>query len=442
MRLPAQSLYFPPLTGGAWETVSPASLGWDESKLAPLYDYLESSNTKAFIVLKDGRIAIEKYFGTFTADSNWYWASAGKTMTAMLVGIAQQEGFLSFNDPSSRWMGRGWTSLPAVKEDLITVRHQLTMTSGLDDGAGDEDCTLPSCLVYKADAGARWAYHNAPYTLLDSVMESATKMSLNQFYLSRMRTKTGMNGAYFRSGPYNNVLFTTPRSMARYGLLILNKGAWSTTPILRDTAYFRQMVTPSQDINNSYGYLWWLNGQKSHMLPKTQTVFPGWLCPNAPADMIAGLGKDGQLLNVVPSMGIVIVRMGRDPDDASLVPNRLNDQVWKRLNDVLRRTTDAEAPGRSSTESTSFLLQNYPNPFSTSTSISYDLPVGGHVSLTVYDMLGRTLEVLADGYEAAGRHMRMFSPNEASGSAQLYYYQLRTGAVVRSGAMIRTSTDR
>ena len=75
----AQSLYFPPISGGPWETVSPASLGWDESKIQPLFDYLQASNSKAFIVLKDGKIAIEHYFGTFTADSNWYWASAGKT---------------------------------------------------------------------------------------------------------------------------------------------------------------------------------------------------------------------------------------------------------------------------------------------------------------------------------------------------------------------------
>jgi CubicO group peptidase (beta-lactamase class C family) len=359
----AQSLYFPPISGGSWETVSPASLGWDESKIQPLFDYLQANNTKAFLVLKDGRVAIEQYFGTFAADSNWYWASAGKTMTAALVGIAQQEGFLSIEDVSSKWMGRGWTSLPAAKEDRITVRHQLTMTSGLDDGTGDAGCTLPSCLVYKADAGTRWAYHNAPYTRLDSVMESATKMTLNQFYFTRMRLKIGVNGAYIRSGAYNNVLFTTPRSMARFGLLILNKGVWSTTPILHDTTYLRQMVTPSQDINNSYGYLWWLNGQKSHMLPQTQFVFPGWLCPEAPEDMIAALGRNGQILCVVPSMNIVVVRMGNDPDDTSLIPNRLSDQIWKRLNDVLRRTTGMDieqtesgvAPGE-------IKVRLYPNP--------------------------------------------------------------------------------
>ncbi|MFN9108716.1 MAG: serine hydrolase, partial [Bacteroidota bacterium] len=77
--LQAQDLYFPPLNpSAAWETINPASLGWCTDKINALYDYLNQQQTKGFIVLKDGRIVLEKYFGTFTQDSAWYWASAGK----------------------------------------------------------------------------------------------------------------------------------------------------------------------------------------------------------------------------------------------------------------------------------------------------------------------------------------------------------------------------
>jgi hypothetical protein len=86
-----QQLYFPPASGGTWQTKTAASLGWDETALNNLYPYLQSKGTKAFIILKNGKIVTEKYFGNFTADSLWYWASAGKTMTGFLVGIAQQE---------------------------------------------------------------------------------------------------------------------------------------------------------------------------------------------------------------------------------------------------------------------------------------------------------------------------------------------------------------
>ncbi|MBK6945843.1 MAG: hypothetical protein IPH21_14410 [Flavobacteriales bacterium] len=54
--------------------------------------------------------------------------------------------------------------------------------------------------------------------------------------------------------------------MARFGLLMLNQGTWNTTPIMTDMNYFTDMTTPSQTINNSYGYLWWLNGQTSYHL--------------------------------------------------------------------------------------------------------------------------------------------------------------------------------
>src|SRR5688572_18732217 len=178
---PVSSLYFPPVSGSEWQTTTVASLGWNEALLNDLYSYLQQKNTKAFIILKNGKIVAERYFGTFTADSSWYWASAGKTMTAMLVGIAQQEGLLNINNKTSQYLGTGWTSLSLAKENLITVRHQLTMTTGLDDVA-DADCTLPSCLQFKADAGTRWAYHNAAYTILDKVIEAASGSTFNNYF--------------------------------------------------------------------------------------------------------------------------------------------------------------------------------------------------------------------------------------------------------------------
>ena len=56
----AQTLYFPPLTGTAWETIAPGELGWCDDRIDSLYDLLEDNNTKAFIILKDGKIVLEK----------------------------------------------------------------------------------------------------------------------------------------------------------------------------------------------------------------------------------------------------------------------------------------------------------------------------------------------------------------------------------------------
>ena len=324
------TLYTPPNNTTIWETVSPATLNWNETELNNLYTYLQQKNTKAFIVLKNGRIAAEKYFGTFTQESDWYWASAGKTMTAFLVGIAQSEGKLSLNDKTSQYLGTGWTMLPLLKENNITISHQLTMTTGLHDGLGDSDCTLPECLQYKGDAGARWAYHNAPYTLLEKVVEKATGATYNQYFREKIRDKIGMNGYWIKNG-YNNVYFSNARSMARFGLLMLNKGKWSNADILTDSDYFNQQINTSQNFNPSYGYLTWLNGKKSYMLPQLQLNLDGPLIPAAPADTYAALGKNDQKIYVVPSQNLVVIRMGESAGNSHLALSSFDNELWSKL---------------------------------------------------------------------------------------------------------------
>lgn len=326
----AQSLYFPPNNSDAWETTAPETLGWCPDRIDSLYDFLDSRNTKAFLILKDGRIVLEHYFGTFTQDSLWYWASAGKTLTSTLIGIAQEEGYLDINQPSAAYLGTGWTTAPADKEALITVRNQLTMTSGLDDGVADNDCTDPACLSYLADAGTRWAYHNAPYTILDQVIANSTGQGFSSYFNTRIRNPIGMDGFWFPVG-YNNVYFSKARSMARFGLLALNNMVWASDTVLHDADYFADATSPSQALNDSYGYLWWLNGQSSFMVPGLQFVFPGSLMPNAPSDMFSALGKNDQNLNVVPSRGMVVVRMGDPAYADDLVPIGFNDEIWQHI---------------------------------------------------------------------------------------------------------------
>jgi len=383
-RTTAQQLYFPPPQANSpWETEDADALGWCTDQLPPLLDFLEDSNTKAFIVLKDGKIVIEQYFGTFTADSNWYWASAGKSLTAFLVGRAQQEGFLDINAPTSTYLGAGWTSLTPQQELAITVRNQLTMTTGLNDGIpNNNDCTAPSCLQYLADPGTRWAYHNGPYTLLDGVITGATGVTLNNFLFTRLTQSTGLAGLYVQVGE-NNVFFSRARAMARFGLLMQGEGAWAGNPILSDMAYYDAMITPSQNLNPAYGYLWWLNGQSSYLLPGLQFPLSGPAMPNAPMDVYAALGKNGQIINVSQSTGIVMVRMG-DLPGGIFVPNVYNDQIWQYLNAVLCTSTAVPEVGGET------LLHAFPNPAKDRLEVLIDaLSIGGFIS--VQDALGRVV---------------------------------------------------
>ena len=325
-------LYFPPLTGSTWDTLSPSSLGWCQPSIDSLYSYLAATNTKAFIILKDGKIVLEKYFGTYTADSIHYWASAGKSLTSVLTGIAQEHGLLNINDPVSNYLGNGWTSEPLAKESMISIHNLLCMTSGMDDSPPlpcDNETATPACLQYLVDTGQRWAYHTGAYQQLGSVLSAASGQTYNAYTNSYVNSHIGMAGLW-----YNGVYYSNTRSMARFGLVALNKGVWASDTLLHDTTYWNAMVNTSQQYNQSYGYLWWLNGKSSFMSPGLQFVFNGGLIPNAPADMFAALGKNDQKIYVVPSRNMVVIRTGESAYGVALAFSPFDDLLWGKIDSL------------------------------------------------------------------------------------------------------------
>lgn len=72
-------LYFPPTDTDAWETTSLEEAGFCADNEQAFYAYLERTNTDAFLLLKDGKIVLEKYFGSFTRNTPHLWNSAGKS---------------------------------------------------------------------------------------------------------------------------------------------------------------------------------------------------------------------------------------------------------------------------------------------------------------------------------------------------------------------------
>ncbi|MDO7877096.1 serine hydrolase [Hymenobacter sp. ASUV-10] len=380
---PAQTapLYFPPLTGPTWATTSPASLGWCQTPLDSLLAYAGRQHTDALLILKDGRLVVEHYYGTYTADSVHYWASAGKSLTATLVGLAQQDGLLRLTDSTSRFLGRGWTNATPAQEGRITIQHQLTMTSGLQDAPPapcDNESTTPGCLLYLAPPASRWAYHTGAYrTLQDVLVQASGANSISAYTNQRLGNRIGMTGLWV-----NDVYFSKARSMARFGLFILARGTWNGTPILTDTAYFRAMTTPSQPLNPSYGYLWWLNGQPSYRLPGLQVSFPGPLTPSAPADMIAALGKNDQKIYVVPSLGLVVVRQGASAGAPRLALSSFDTELWTRIMALYCRPTATAAALAPAS------FQAFPNPATDFLTLRQP---SGTATVRLLDALGREL---------------------------------------------------
>lgn len=325
----------PYVPGTSWETVPLDTLGWNKTALADLYSFLELKNTKSFMILKGGKIAAEKYYGTFKADSSWFWASAGKTMTAALVNIAVEEGKLSLDDKTSKYLGAGWSSAPRDKEDLITVRHHLTMTTGLKPIGTDPDCTLPSCLAYDADAGTKWLYQNASYSILEKIIAKATGKSFETYFQEKIRSKIGMTGNWNKVTDYINVYNSDTRSMARFGLLMLRNGKWKNTQVVSESNISSQIAS-SQNFNPSYGQLTWLNGKSSYMIAFSDQVKSGAIVPTAPADMYFAWGKYHQKIYVVPSLDIVVVRFGAATSDPIDLPS-FDVELWTKIMAVVTK---------------------------------------------------------------------------------------------------------
>ncbi len=330
------SIFFPENNTSNWETVTPQQLNWNENKLEDLYTYLKDTNSKGFIVLKNGRIVIEKYFNNHSQNTTWAWNSAAKTLTAATVGIAQDENFLSINNKTSDYLGNEWTSFEPNKQDIITVKNHLTMTTGLVDYVGNFikwTCTSPICLEYETDAGNRWAYHQGAYSLLKDIVTQATGTDFNDYFYTKIQDKIGMNGTWNKQ-TLLTLYYSDTRSMARWGLLMLNKGVWENTPVISES-FFNEMITTSQNINPSYGYLWWLNGKGSFLNTTSQATFTGNLVPEAPLDMFAALGANDQKIYVVPSMDLVIIRTGESAGEMQLGLSSFDNELWKKINAVI-----------------------------------------------------------------------------------------------------------
>jgi len=326
--LPDEFMYFP--SESEWETESLSGLGWNQSEVQPLKDYLIQKRTRSFMILVNGRIVMEEYFNGHTPTTTWQWNSAGKTLVSATTGIAQQEGLLDINHKVSDYLGEGWTSEPPAKENLITPRHLLTMTTGIND---ENNLVIKPNLTYLADAGTRWSYHNV-FQVLMEIVSDASNQDFDTYFNTKLKEKIGMDGFWDR-GLIFTIYHSNTRSMARFGLLALNQGRWKGEQILNES-FFSSAISSSQNINPAYGYLWWLNGKASYMVPGSQTVYQGVLVPDAPSDMYAAMGVEDQRIFIVPGEKMVVVRMGEasDPLNPSFALSGFDNELWSKINAV------------------------------------------------------------------------------------------------------------
>ncbi|MDA0345780.1 MAG: serine hydrolase [Verrucomicrobia bacterium] len=340
--LAKESIYFP-TKNEAWETIDPAKAGWDTDKLEELITAVGEQKSSGLLILLNGKILAEKHWPeenykidglrgvrmmlgkTKDGHSIEDVASAQKSISAIIVGIAQQKGLLSINDPVHKHLGKGWSRATPEQEAKITVKHLISMSSGLKDD-----------LTFEAPAGTRWRYNTTAYSHSMHVAAAASGIEPKDLVKKWLFDPLGMNDSewIFRNGMEDanikdtNIfgLSTSNRDLARVGLMVLNGGKWAGKTIITDKNYLHDMSHPSQEMNPSYGYLWWLNGQSKVGAGDGANARDGPLILEAPADLFAAQGALQRKLYVVPSMNLVITRLGNQPKT-----NDFNNQFWKYL---------------------------------------------------------------------------------------------------------------
>jgi CubicO group peptidase (beta-lactamase class C family) len=317
----AGSLYFPDVTSDAWETTEAAAAGWREDALQEAVTFAKDVNSTGLIILYQGRIAREEYWrdgGTHVAADCF---SVQKSLVSLLAGFARYEGHLDIERAVSEYIGPGWSRSPNT-EARITVRHLMTMTSG-----------LTATLERAAEPGSVWAYNTAAYQVMKPVIEKAAGEPLEAYTRSRIWERIGASDSAWQERP--NSPFTgwaaSTRDMARFGLLVLAGGRWGDQVVFPDPAYLQSALSTSQQLNLSYGLLWWLNGKESHITARGAKI-AGALNPQAPPDLVQAAGAGDKRIYVVPSRDLVVARHGpaasTDSGDAS---SSFDSGFWSRL---------------------------------------------------------------------------------------------------------------
>ena len=255
------------------------------------------------VILHQGKILAEQYWEVKGARSAKYRqriigqskqgqaiedvASAQKSVVSVLVGIAQEKGLLNIADRVGRHLGTGWSKATPKQENDITIRHLITMSSGLTERG-----------TFEAQAGTKWRYNTWAYAQTVSVLEKAAGMDRHELTRQWLTDPLGMpDSKWVRRGSpelqaINGFGFaTSARDLARFGLMVLADGGWNGKTILGDQAYLRDATRTSQKLNPNYGYLWWTGTSESD---RGDSAF-------------SGEGIHGQFLYINPALNIVIV---------------------------------------------------------------------------------------------------------------------------------------
>ncbi|MEX1208123.1 MAG: serine hydrolase [Acidimicrobiia bacterium] len=264
----------------AWGTSNPATVGIDAAILETAAENVAlSPDAASLLVVRHGRLVFERYFNGFEASDANHLYSLTKSITSVLTGIAIDEGRLLIDTRIDELLPAG---LVVANGDL-TVRDLLTMSGGLEvpkpDGNYEwEPSNVPGepSLIRAilsssrvAEPGTEFSYDTGLTQVLAAVVAEAAGMSLCEYAADRLLGPLGIDvegwwiepGGYFSGGIG---MFLTPREIARFGQLVLDRGAHGYRRLVSED-WVDESLSERWDLGclrqpnipRSYGYLWW-----------------------------------------------------------------------------------------------------------------------------------------------------------------------------------------
>ena len=299
-----------------WPAAAPSDEGIDATLLNEGIDeLLAAPNALGVVVVRHGKLVAERYANGGAADRANNMHSASKSILSALVGIAIRDGYIEGVDQEVAAFLPGYFADAGADKSGMTIGDLLTMSSGL---AWQEDLTeyviqnepdWVGAILGRDMTGApgeTFHYSTGVTHVLSAVLTAATGSSTCEFAHRHLFGPLGMTAEHWgrdaqgiSSGGYN--LYLTPREMAAFGQLYLQGGNWRDVQIV-PAEWVSESWTAHRIVDDTYdyGYLWWLREIMGRF------VAQAW-------------GWGGQMIYVVPDLGIVVVTTSNTADDVPVL---------------------------------------------------------------------------------------------------------------------------
>lgn len=272
--------------------------------------------TRAVVVVHAGQVVGEQYAPGFGADTELLGWSMGKSVTNAIVGRLVAEGQLSLDQADLR---EEWTG------DLrseITLSHLLRMQSGLVFDENYDPNTDATNMLFRpgstadfaaakpleANPGTWWSYSSGATNIVCDIAQEASGMG-PELARELVFDPLGMDSAVIEADSSGGLVcssfpYATARDWARFGQWFLQDGSWNGEQLLPED-WITYSTTPVElDTENPYGSHWWLNEGADGEVRM----------PDVPSDAYFASGNEGQQVVVVPSLDLVVVRLGFTSD--------------------------------------------------------------------------------------------------------------------------------